>query len=107
MSTAIQDTGEVREYLHHTCDTRGISGYSLEQGIWDKGWSNASGSRAFISGRQDNITLDTFFTICQFLKLRVTIEPAGGGKKKTGDRKHWDWQGHKPAYQRLVQRGDT
>lgn len=102
MSTTIQDTREVREYLHHTCDTRGISGYSLEQGIGDRGWSNASGSRAFIAGRQDNITLDTFFTICDYLKLRITIEPAGGGRKKTGDRKRWDWEEHTPAYQRLA-----
>ena len=105
MNHEINGTEDVRGYIMRACENKRISGYALEQGMTNKGLSNASGCRHFLSGRQANITLDTFFTMCKFLKLRVTIEETGRKGKKKESRPAWDWKSHSPAYKHLVNQG--
>tara|TARA_Y100001938_G_C8085882_1_gene431992 strand:- start:937 stop:1287 length:351 start_codon:yes stop_codon:yes gene_type:complete len=90
--TIVNGTEDVRKLISEVCDSGGISGYALERDISDKGYSNASGSRHFVSGRQPNVTLDTFFTLCHHLGLRVEIERPTKKKVKPEDRKEWSWE---------------
>tara|TARA_R100000808_G_scaffold23611_1_gene52629 strand:- start:287 stop:610 length:324 start_codon:yes stop_codon:yes gene_type:complete len=107
MSTPIKTIEDAREFLSRLCDRRGISGYAIEQGIMDNGWSNASGARHFVQGRQLSITLDTLLMLCEHFKLRLSIEEIGATPKKKPKRSQWNWEETSPAYQRLVRRSEA
>ena len=93
---------DVHSFLSQLCYKRGLSGYSIEQGIMDLGLSNASGARHFVTGMTRTVTIDTLLKLCDYLDLSLTIKERDKPKKGELERPSWDWQSHKPAYERLL-----
>ena len=98
----IQSVDDVHSYVSRLCYKKGVSGYSIERGITDLGMTNASGARHFVTGQTRTVTIDTLFKLCSFLDLSLTISEKAKPKKGEPDRSSWDWQQHKPAYERLL-----